>query len=347
MKTSGIGRRESPVISSVYLRVVLVLTVMAGAIGPVEAAQDKVVYLALWRGCEEACSAFKSFVAQSGMPVRIVERNADRDKGRLPGFVEEARALDADLVVTWGTSVTRGMAGTLKQASDQHYLNERPVLFMIVADPVSSGIVESYERTGRRNVTGTRNRVPEPVNIKVIRSYLPDFHRLGMVFNGSERNSVLKVEEMRNLGARLGFEVVSVEVGRNAEGKPAPEAIPAAVKALRDQKVDFVYVGSSSFLQKNRDVFTGAALEQGLPVLSPYESMVEKSHALLSVAARYADVGRLAGEQARRILVDGQTPGDLPVIGVEKFAYVINMETARKLKLAPPLEVLEIAETVH
>ena len=310
-------------------------------------ANEKLIYLALWRGCEEACRAFKEFIDESGIPARIVERDAGRDKNRLPFFVQEARELKADLVATWGTSVTRGMAGTLADASDRRFLIERPVVFMIVADPIGARIIESYEHTGRPNVTGTRNRVPEAVNVNVMRSYQPGFRRLGMLYNLSEPNAVLKVEEMNALGKQHGFEVVAIEVQADAEGNPLANAIPEGVRALRESAVDFVYVGSSSFLRKNQDLFTSSAVEAGLPVLSPYESMVRNSHALLSVAARYADVGRLAGEQVRRILAEGKKAGDLPVIAVEKFAYVINMETARRINLLPPIEVLEIAETVH
>ena len=74
--------------------------------------------------------------------------------------------------------------------------------------------------------------------------------------------------------------------------------------------------------------------------------MVRKSDALLSVAARYHDVGRLAARQALRILVDGKAPGDLPIARITEFAYVINMRVARRLKRFPPLEFLQIAETV-
>jgi len=87
-------------------------------------------------------------------------------------------------------------------------------------------------------------------------------------------------------------------------------------------------------------------LPKGIPILSPYESMVTDSHALLSVAARYDDVGRLAGQQAVRILAEGASPGDLPVLPVDQFAYVINMDAARRLNLMPPIEILQIAETV-
>src|SRR3546814_2013249 len=67
----------------------------------------------------------------------------------------------------------------------------------------------------------------------------------------------------------------------------------------------------------------------------------------MSVAARYYDVGRLAGEQAEKILVDGISAGELPVAQMTNFAIVINMDVAKKLRLFPPIDLLQIAETVR
>jgi putative ABC transport system substrate-binding protein len=80
--------------------------------------------------------------------------------------------------------------------------------------------------------------------------------------------------------------------------------------------------------------------------LSPYESMVRKSNALLSVAARYKDVGRVAGEQARAILLDGKLPGGLPIRSVEQYSYLVNMKVARQLNLFPSVEILQYAQIV-
>jgi putative tryptophan/tyrosine transport system substrate-binding protein len=82
-------------------------------------------------------------------------------------------------------------------------------------------------------------------------------------------------------------------------------------------------------------------------VLSPYERLVREEQALISVAARYHDVGRLAGGQAERILVDGTAPGDLPVVRMTEFAVVINLAVAKALNLFPPMDLLQIAETVN
>ena len=46
---------------------------------------------------------------------------------------------------------------------DYSRITQIPVVFMIVADPVGAGIIQTYESSGRTNITGTRNRVPEKV----------------------------------------------------------------------------------------------------------------------------------------------------------------------------------------
>ena len=305
------------------------------------------IYMVLWRGCEEACEGFKEYISSKGIDVELIIRDANRDKGRLPGFVGEARALNADLVVTWGTSVTLGIAGTLADRDNPRFITKIPLVFMIVADPVGSGIIQSYEKTGRDNIAGTRNRVPEVVNINTIRAYYPAFKRLGLLYNSYENNSVVKAQELKTLAQQMNFELVALELEPGADGKPEPESIPPAVQKLKTAGVDFIYLGSSSFLDVHRDLFTQSAADAGIPVLSPYERLVRKSHALLSIAARYQDVGALVGRQAQSILIDNLKPGDLPVLSVDQFAYVVNMTTARKIKMFPSVEFLQIAETVE
>ena len=312
-----------------------------------QAEKDFTIYMVFWRGCEETCEGFKEYIVENDIDAELVIRNANRDKAKLPAFVEEARAIEADLVVTWGTSVTRGIAGTLSDQGDPRFINDIPVVFMVVSDPVGSGVIVSYEKTGRANVTGTRNRVPEAVNINTIRSYFPAFKRLGLLYNTNEQNSVIKAKEIEDLAKTMNFELVALELELGSDGKPKIESISARMAELEAADVDFIYLGSSSFLDVNRDIFTQSAVDHGIPVLSPYERLVRDSHALLSIAARYQDVGKLAGRQVKSILIDGKKPGDLPVLSVDRYAYVVNMTTARKLNMFPSVEILQFAETVE
>jgi putative ABC transport system substrate-binding protein len=67
----------------------------------------------------------------------------------------------------------------------------------------------------------------------------------------------------------------------------------------------------------------------------------------MSIAARDYDVGKLAGKQVAKILVEGMRPGDLPVLAMEEFAYLVNMKVAKRLDLYPPVEFLQFVEKVN
>jgi putative ABC transport system substrate-binding protein len=328
------------------LRIAVTAMLFAALAAPSMAAEFTVM-IATWRGCEEACEGVQEQLAKSDLDIEVIVRDAGRSRARVREILAEARAAHVDLIVSWGTSVSVGMAGTLEERGKPEFNQDIPQVFMIVADPVSAHLVESLDRTGRRHITGTYNRVPEAVNIDTLRAYLPGFRRLGLLYNRNEANSVLKRDELAELASSLGYELTAVELPLGADGRPDPASIPHGMRELKQAGVEAVYVGSSSFLQANGKALSQAALQNRLPLLSPYEELVRESGALISVATRYRDIGRLAARQAIRILSGGLPPDGLPVARLEEFAVVINLDTARRLGAFPPVDLLQIAETVN
>ncbi|MCV2869609.1 ABC transporter substrate-binding protein [Defluviimonas sp. WL0002] len=310
-------------------------------------AQGLDVMIATWRGCEDACQGFKDHMASLGQDVRLTVRDAGQDKAVLPRLLGEARASEADLIVSWGTSVTKAIAGDLTQLEDPAFNHDIPQVFMIVADPVGSGLVESLDDTGRPNLTGTYNRMPETVTIQTIRSYLPGFGTLGLIYNENEPNSVLKYQELQELSKTEGFELVALALPLTQAGQPSVEDISPKVREVAQAGADFLYVGSSSFLQANSAILGAAVRDAKLPLISPYEEAAREGNALLSVAASYYEVGRLAGRQAAAILFDGARAGDLPVARMSEFAVTINLSMAKQIGLYPPVNLIQIAEIVE
>lgn len=330
------------------LRLALVLAAAFGCeVAAAEAGETKRILGVFYRGCEDLCEGFKAGIAESGIAAEYIVRDIGQDQSQLPAVVDEARAMQVDLVLTWGTSVTMGLIGTLDDADDPRFLNDIPVVFTVVADPFGARIAEGFAGSGRTNVAGTFNRVPEQVNVEVVRHYDPDFDRLGLLFNSNERNSVSKSRELAVLAQTMGFELIALELDPGNEGVPDVATIAARMVDLADADVRWLYMGSSSFLRQNGALVTSAAVENGIAVLSPYEDLVREHQALLSVAVRYEDIGRLAAELALRILRDGAVPGELPIAQAVDFAYVVNMAVAKQLGRFPPFAFLQIADVVN
>jgi putative tryptophan/tyrosine transport system substrate-binding protein len=317
------------------------------AIGPAPAqAAHKTVMMVTWSGCEDVCKGVRDAIAGNNIDAEVILRDAAQDRDKLAGFVQEARARKVDAVVTWGTKVTLGMVGTIAEQDDPDFLNNIPVVFTAVPDPIGTRIIQSYDWTGRPNVTGTRNQTPESVSIKSIRRYMPGFDHLGMLYDPSAPNSIIKVDEVKALADDLKFKLDALPLDLDASGAPTAASIAPKMAALKAAGVQWVYLGPSPFLQKNQDAFTSAAVQNGLAVLSPDPHPVTHSQALMSVTARDYDVGKLAGEQAVKLL-KGAKPGDLPVLAIDHFAYLVNMKVAKKLNLYPPAAFLQVVEKVE
>jgi putative tryptophan/tyrosine transport system substrate-binding protein len=325
----------------------LLLGLMLGAplVQAVQAQDKSQIYMVVWRGCEEACQAFRDFFDERGLPIEVRVIDVDRDPDLLVGVRETILAERPDMVVTWGTSVSVGLLGTRAEYGLSTALGDIPALFMIVADPVRSDLVESYERSGRAMVTGVQNRVPEATQMQLIRSYM-DLSHVGVINNPMELNSQINTDTLRMLGEEQKFKVTAVDYGLMPDGTPDVGQIPMLMDRLKAGGAEAVYVGSSSVNLANRDAFTTAAVARGLPVFTAYAQMVQDSQALMAVANAYANVGRLAAAQAVKVLEQGITPGDLPIASLDRFSVFLNMGVARDLGLYPPIQLINIAEIV-
>ncbi|TDO98023.1 ABC transporter substrate-binding protein [Marinomonas balearica] len=322
----------------------LMLVLVSNAFAAENGDNKKTVFMTVWRGCEEACQGFHDYL--KGQPVDIIVRNANRDRSKLAGFLEEAKTLSPDLVVTWGTSVSKAIIGTRKEYGTATKLGDIPVMFMIVADPLGADIIESHNTSGRPTVAGIRNRVGEDVQIKAMREYFP-VDKVGVLYSSGELNSVLNTQKLEALSKEMNFEVVTQVYDLDESGKPLPNQFDAKMAQLAERGADVIYVGSSSYNQTNSDEFTKAAIKYGLPVASAYDSMVTGSSALISVSNKYYLVGQLAANQAGKILFDGAVPGELPIAELSSYSMSINMAVARQMSLYPPIQLLRFADLVN
>jgi|TARA_B110000908_G_scaffold172742_1_gene242616 putative ABC transport system substrate-binding protein len=307
---------------------------------------SKTVHMVVWRGCEAACQGFQRFFEDRALPVNVIVTDIAKDKSKLPEVRAQLIKERPDLVVTWGTSVSVGIIGTLSEFGSKTALGDIPVLFMIVADPIKSDIVESYEASGRPTLTGVRNRVPERVQLNLMFSYMKP-EKLGILFDPGELNSRLNTQKLQAISDELDFEIEELAYSTNTDGTISTEQIPQRMADLKALGVDAIYVGSSSFNLENRAAFTAAAISEGLPIFSAYAQMVEDGEGLMAVANSYVNVGKMAAGRVNEILFDKRLPGEMEITSLSRFSVLVNMRAARALDLYPPLQLIEFASIVQ
>lgn len=303
--------------------------------------QPKVIYRITYRGRTAVEEGFDDYLAANGANIRFIERDANRDVSRIPEFVREIRELKPDLVYTWGTPVTLGVAGRYNAPDKAEFITTTPIVFALVSAPVQAGIVQSTAHPGR-NVTGAVHVVPTETQIRAMESYLP-FKKMGVLYSLSEQNSVSIVEELRGLREKLGFELIE-RTFKVIDGKPSAEGIPELLAEISQEGADWLYLLPDTFLGTQYKTVVPAALALKLPTFGAAELAVREGGALVALVARYYSVGQLAASKALKILEQGIPPEDIPIETLKRFSLIINMKVAKELDLYPPIEMLNYAE---
>jgi putative tryptophan/tyrosine transport system substrate-binding protein len=303
------------------------------------------IYMMLYRGQSAVEKGFRDYFAVNGIAVDLIVRDVAQDIARVPRLVAEARAMQADLIYTWGTPVTLAVAGREGAIDPAIHVTDIPIVFTMVASPLGSGLVRSLASSGR-NLTGACHVVPLQQQLSAMRAYRR-FERIAVIYNPAEPNSVQNVAEWRSLAAAQRLQLLEKPVPLDVRGQPEAAALPRLVAGLAAQATQLLYIGPDSFLAANRKALTQAALAQRLPTFAATEVQLRDGKALFGLVSGYESVGRLTAHKAAQILVHRMAPSAIPIETLARFSYLVNMAVAAKLDLYPPLKVINYAELLR
>jgi putative ABC transport system substrate-binding protein len=267
-----------------------------------------------------------------GRNVVIEYRGAEGKRERLPALAAELVALKVDVLV----AITTLEALAAKQAT-----STIPVVFAAVADPVTSGLVTSLARSGG-NVTGLSLLGPELVGkrLELLTPAVPGISRVAFLWypravGERTEKDFLKGTDVaaRALGVRL--QVVEAR---------GPENFDRAFSEMNTARADALTVSGAAMFANERSRLVDLAAKHRLPAVYAWREFVEAG-GLMAYGPNVADLFRRAATYVDKIL-KGAKPGDLPVEQPTKFELVINLKTAKALKLTIPQSILARADQV-
>ena len=311
----------------------------------VHAAKPWRIVVVTYRGLTDVERGFAAHFAARGIAAEFTHHDIALDTARLPAVVAEIRRLRPDLVTTWGSGVTLGIAGPWQQPDATRFITDIPIVFSLVAAPVSAGIVPALASSGR-NLTGVSHLAPLEAQWRVMAGYRA-FRRVGVLYSGNEPNALVVLDELRALGRQRGFEVLAQTFAADAQGKPTAEGAEARLAALKAGGAEWLYLPPDSFLTTQLKArVLPVALQLGLPAFASTEQQVSAG-ALTGLVSRYFSVGQFAAYKAEQILLQGRLPQSLPVETLARFSLQVQMPVARQLGLLPPLSWFNHAELLE
>jgi putative ABC transport system substrate-binding protein len=214
-----------------------------------------------------------------------------------------------------------------------------PIVFVIGADPVKSGLAASFNRPGG-NATGVSDFGVglAAKRLSLLHELLPGAASFAALVNPD--NPFISdpfVAEVQAAGAAIGRQIEVVTATTNAD-------IDAAFVTFAKRHVDAFLISPEALFVARRVQILTLAARHAVPAIYHRREFAEAG-GLMSYGSNFADQFRLTGIYTGRIL-KGEKPADMPVQLPTKFEFVINMQTAKTLGLDVPPTLLARADEV-
>jgi len=225
------------------------------------------------------------------------------------------KTLGSEVIVTYGLPAT---LATMKEVGNT------PIIFAGVYSPETMNI-------GGNNTTG----ISSTVSLGTVLGKLGNITRLskiGIVYNKTEKDSIIQAREVKNLEKQLGFNTVLLNVSFELEDDK--------IKGL-----DALILTSCSagMCKPHLPQIVALARENKVPtvaLISGAESMV-----VLTFSAAAREQGSQAAGMLRKILA-GENPDNIALQNPTQVELIVNLKEAQAMGVAIPAAVLDSATRV-
>ena len=203
-----------------------------------------------------------------------------------------------------------------------------PIVFLIGDDPVSLGLVASFNRPGG-NLTGVSFVTGElgAKRLELLCELVPDASAVALLLNPNNPRAEAQRRDVQTVARALGRRLLVPRASVEAEFEPNFEM-------LAKERVGALVVENDPFFDSRRNRLVALAARNAVPAIYHIREFPEAG-GLMSYGASLADAYRQVGTYTGRIL-KGANPTELPVMQPSKFELVINMKTAKALRLTIP-----------
>jgi putative ABC transport system substrate-binding protein len=264
-----------------------------------------------------------------GRNISIEIRDADGHYDRLPSLAAEL--VGRNVAAIYATDVPS--AFTAKAAT-----TTLPIVFIIGADPVKVGLVDSLSRP-KGNLTGMSGflSILGPKRVELLHELLPAANTIGLLANPGNVNIKTDEPEIWAAADRLKHHLEVLTASTESD-------LEAAFATMAQHRVGSLSVMPDPFFISRSEQLVALAARHAIPAIYPIRTFADLG-GLMSYGGRFFDLWQQAGIYIGKIL-KGVKPADLPIQQSIKVEMVINLKTANALGLKIPVLLLAQADEV-
>ena len=267
---------------------------------------------------DQAITGFNS-TAPSATIYSEYDAQGDLEQGRK--LARKIRASEASLVVTVGLKAA--LAAKLE-------IVDVPIVYMMILDPSKHNLTAP-------NMTGTLLEIPAERQFKILRTFLPNLHRLGVLSNAG--GNTIKLRDTAAQAAAQSFQLQDFPVESEKD-------VPQQLRSLLSTTDALLLIPDSTVLTNESIGFIlETSLARRVPVIG-FSPEFTRLGALLSLSVSYNEVGRETGLLAKRIL-DGDRKLPAKPIPIDRLRITVNLKTARFLGVEFPKDVNHLIDETY
>ncbi len=271
---------------------------------------------------DSAREGFKDAFKESGLKVTFDEKNANGEIATANMIANNFVTEKVDLIYAIATSTAQSAA----QAT-----NKLPVVFSAITDPEAAGLI-------KENVTGISDRVNVKQQLELLLKLDSKIKKVGVIYNSSEQNSKVQVDDLKKAASELGITIVEKSVTQVSE---IPQASETLVKSS-----DALYLPTDNLVASVVNLITEKAIA-AKKIAFGAESAHVKGGALITQGIDYYEMGKEAGKIAVEILKNGKKPSDISFKKMDLNDIVINNKTLAAIGISLPEDIKLKAKTIN
>ena len=315
-------------ITAVLLSVLTAITLASCAGGPSESGSKKlkvgVIQIAPHASLDNCYNGFVEGLKQSGFEdkknITIHFENAQGDIANSDMMAKTMVSGKYDLIAGIATPSAVSAYSAAKNT-------DIPIVFAAVSDPVNTGIVKSLEKP-EYNCTGTSDVLDLDAQMKMIRAFLPDAKKIGVLYTTSEQNSLTHLGKFKQLAPKYHFEIVAVGVNNASE-------VALGAASLVAKGVDCINNFTDNNVVNNLSSVLNAASNAKIPVFGSEVEQV-KNGCIAAEGIDYVSLGVETGKIAAKILKGEAKAGDISVKLFSETTPVYNNDVLISLGITLP-----------
>lgn len=264
---------------------------------------------------------FEDAFKEAGIKADFDEKNANGEVTNANLIATNYKADKKDLVFGIATPSAQALANNI---------TDIPILFSAVTDPASAKLLNP-------NVTGTSDKVENiAAQLDLLAKIKPGLKKIGVLYNPSEQNSAVQVQEIQKIAKEKNIEIVLQGISNFGELAQATKNLLGATDAL--------YLPTDNLVVSGANLITSEAINAKKPVVASENSTV-KLGALFTMGLDYYALGKRTGEMAIEIL-KGKPISQIPFEISKQMKLYVNQKTAQALGLDIKNPVFSGAEFV-